>query len=584
MPIYDLVIRNGRIVDGTGAAGFSGDVAIEDGRIAAVGRIPAGSASAELDAAGLVVAPGFIDVHTHVDSTIHRLPKAENFVRDGVTTIVAGNCGSSVRDVKGYFERIRKEGAAVNVATLVGHNTVLRAVKGDKAGALSPQQMEQAKAIVERAMLDGAVGMSTGLIYTPGTYSSIEEVIELQKVAARHGGIYATHMRSEGAGILPAIDEAVRVGREANCRVQISHFKLPADAARTLGGANVTLGRVVEARASGVEVWLDQYPYTASSTSISTLLPDAFLEQGQSQAREQLKDRAVYERVLAQMRQQQEVERKRTHMAWAVVAACNAFPEYNGRNIREIAQIRKHCARGGAAAELLVDAGAPLPTVTMEDQLRTVLDLFMSGGVSCVFHTMNETEVETIMRSPLVAVASDSGIRDFRVGVPHPRGYGTNARVLGRYVRERKLLSLEEAVRKMTSLPALSFRFHDRGAIKVGNAADLTLFDPDRVIDKATFEEPHQYAEGVVHVIVNGEFVLRDGEMTEARPGTPVLGRSDARLGDGGGTCWQVHTRRGNPLRGHSTSTKGKVGSCGSGELRGTLRTETWWRRWRTGC
>jgi N-acyl-D-amino-acid deacylase len=407
----------------------------------------------------------------------------------------------------------------VNVATLIGHNTVLREVKGDKAGELTAEQMERARAMVERAMLDGAVGMSTGLIYTPGTYSRIEEIIELQKVAARHGGIYATHMRSEGAGIIPAIDEAVRVGREAGCRVQISHFKLPADVARTLGGASVTLQKVIDARASGMEVWLDQYPYTASSTSISTLLPDEFLEQGQGEAREQLKDRSVYERVLAQMREQQEVQRKRTHMAWAVVASCNAYPQYNGRNIREIAQIMKY---RGASPELLVDASTPLPPVTMEEQLRAVLDLFMSGGVSCVFHTMKETEVETIMRSPLVAVASDSGIRDYKVGVPHPRGYGTNARVLGRYVRERKVLTLEEAVRKMTSLPATSFRFADRGAIKVGNAADLTIFDPATVVDKATFEEPHQYAEGVVHVVVNGAFVVRKGTMTGALPGGPV--------------------------------------------------------------
>ena len=520
-PKYDLVIRNGSVVDGTGAPAIAADVAIKNGKIAAIGEVPDGAASSELDAQGLVVAPGFIDVHTHVDRDIHRLPRAENFVRDGVTTIVAGNCGSSVVDVKEYFDRISRDGAAVNVATLIGHNTVLREVKGDKAGELTPEQMERAKGIVERAMLDGAVGMSTGLIYTPGTYSKVGEIIELQKVAARHGGIYATHMRSEGSAILPAIEEAIRVGREANCRVQISHFKLPADAARTLGGANVTLGKVIEARASGLEVWLDQYPYTASSTSISTLLPDAFLEQGQGAAREQLKDRTVYERVLGQMRQTQEVERKRTHMAWAVVASCVAFPEYNGRNVREIAQVRKYRS-GGATPELMVDANAPLPAVTMEEQLRTVLDIFMAGGASCVFHTMNEGEVETIMRSPLVAVASDSGIRDFKVGVPHPRGYGTNARVLGRYVRERKVLTLEEAVRKMTSLPALSFRFHERGTIKIGNAADLTLFDPSTVIDKATFEEPHQYAEGIAHVIVNGRFVLREGKMTGELPGDPI--------------------------------------------------------------
>ena len=524
-PAYDLVIRHGKIIDGSGAPARAGDVAIAGGRIAAVGDVAPGAATAEIDATGLVVAPGFIDVHTHADADIHRLPFAENFVRDGVTTIVCGNCGYSVGDVKGFFDRVRKDGAAVNVATLIGHNTVLRSVKGDKAGELSPEQLEQAKGMVERAMRDGAVRMSTGLIYTPGAYSAVEEIIELMKVAARHGGVYATHMRSEGTNIVAAIDEAIRVGREAGCRVQISHFKLPADAARTLGGADVTLRKVIDARASGLEVWLDQYPYTASSTSISTLLPDKFLEQGQAAAREQLKDPAVYERVLAEMREQQEGQRKRTHMAWAVVASSVAHPEYNGRNIREIAQIRRYKPSSGAGTpELLADASNPLPAVTMEQQLRTALDLFMSGSVSCVFHTMNEAEVETIMRSPLVAVASDSGIRDFKVGVPHPRGYGTNARVLGVYVRERRVLTLEEAVRKMTSLPALSFRFADRGMLKEGMAADVTVFDPASIIDKATFEDPHQYAEGIRHVIVNGQPVLRDGALTGARPGTPLMG------------------------------------------------------------
>src|SRR3954469_16619683 len=266
-----------------GVFGFGG------GKIWAIGKIEH-RAVAEIDAGGLVVAPGFIDVHTHADEDVHSQPYAENFVRDGVTTIVTGNCGGSVRDVGQYLRRIQGKGCAINVATLIGHNTILKSVKGDRAGELTAAQMQQAKGIVRQAMLDGAVGLSTGLIYPPGQFSSTEEIIELQKVAAGFGGIYASHMRSEGSNILPAIDEALRIGREAKCRVEISHFKLPADAARKIGGSDVTLGRVISARAAGQEVWLDQYPYTASSTGITTLISDDYIAQGVAAAQKLLRD------------------------------------------------------------------------------------------------------------------------------------------------------------------------------------------------------------------------------------------------------------------------------------------------------
>ena len=526
-PNHELLIRDGHVIDGAGNAWIRADVLIRGGKIAAVGPNLAASPAAEvIDARNLTVAPGFIDVHTHADSgAIGSL--CENFIRDGVTTIVCGNCGGSPRDIGNYFDRLRTKGCALNVACLFGHNTVLEMTKGSVARKLTPEEMAKAKELVRKAMRDGAVGMSTGLIYRPGLYSDTEEIIELQREAAKFGGIYATHMRNEGSDIIDAIDEALRVGREADCRVEISHFKLPSDVAKKIGGADTTLGRVLAARAGGEEVWLDQYPYTASSTSLSVLLPDWVYEQGPEQAKQRLSDPEQVKKILADMRDNYEVKRHRASLGYAVIASCSAEPNLAGKNLYEVAQIFKARSQDkGKDVELLAAPGAlrKLPEPTMEEQYRAVVDLCRRGGASCVFHTMDEREVEDILQCPLVGIASDSGVRDFGVGQPHPRGYGTNARVLGHYVRDRKVIPLEDAVRKMTSLPATAFRFTERGLLRPGYVADVTIFDDQTVTDKATFERPHQYAEGIVHVIVNGYPVLRDGKMTGLLPGKPVLG------------------------------------------------------------
>ena len=525
----DLIIRNGRIIDGSGNPWFYGDVAVRAGLIVAVGDVGHLAAREVVDARGNVVAPGFIDVHTHADTDLYKLPQAENFVRDGVTTIVTGNCGYGVRDVGEYFDRLRTNGVALNVATLIGHNTVLRALKGDKAGELTAEQMDQGKQIVREAMRDGAVGMSTGLIYKPGIWSSTEEIVELQSVAAEFGGIYASHMRSESNRILDAIDEALTVGRLSGSRVQISHFKLPRDVSATIG-REATIRKVLAARAAGQEVWLDQYPYTASQTSLDTLLPDWVMQDGADEAKRKLQDPEVVAKVLADMKQAHEVGRKRTDMSFAVISSSRAVPTLVGRNVKEAAQVMKLKRQTGATTEpveLLGDKDHPptsLPAVTMEDQYRAIIEIYLRGGASCVFHTMDEAVVETILACPLVAVASDSGVREFGVAQPHPRGYGTNARVLGKYVRERGVITLEDAVRKMTSLPATAFRFHDRGLVRPGYAADLVIFDPQKVTDRATFEKPHAYAEGFTHVFVNGQLVLENETMTGKLPGKPVLG------------------------------------------------------------
>jgi N-acyl-D-amino-acid deacylase len=524
-PNHELIVRHGKIVDGAGNPWFYGDVLIHGGEIAAIGNVAPRAHVEEIDATDLIVAPGFIDVHTHADRDVLRSPLAENFVRDGVTTIVTGNCGYGVRDVGEYFRGIRERGAAINVATLIGHNAVLEAVKGGGDARLTPEQFAKAKEIIRQAMRDGAVGMSTGLIYRPGIYSPPEEIIELQKVAAEFGGIYATHMRNEGSGILDAIDEALRVGREAHCRVEISHFKLPRDIAQQIGGASTTLGKVLSARAAGQEVWLDQYPYTASSTSITVMLPDWVYDKGSDEAQKRLDDPQQVTKMLADMKDQYEIKRHRPNLGYAVVSSCKSDPAFVGRNLYEVAQIIKlRQQNSGKNVELLKTDPDKLPDVTMEEQYQAVIDICRRGGASCVFHTMDEQEVKDILSCPLVAVASDSGIRDFGSGQPHPRGYGTNCRVLGRYVRELNVITLEDAIRKMTSLPATAFRFSRRGFIRPGYVADLTIFDPKTVTDKATFEQPHQYSQGIRFVIVNGYPVLAGGEMTGMLSGVPVSG------------------------------------------------------------
>lgn len=519
---FDLLVRGGRVFDGSGNPWFYADIGVVEGRVAAVGDLSGASAVSVVDATGLVVAPGFIDVHTHADDDLYSMPYAENFIRDGVTSIVTGNCGGSVRDIGKYFEDLATTGTALNVATLVGHNTILKTVKGDTGAALTPGQMEKAKGLVREAMLDGAVGMSTGLIYTPGKYSGVEEIVELQKEAAAFGGVYATHMRSEGSEILAAIDEALRVGREAGCRVQISHFKVGAGTLE--GGSRTTLAKVEAARAAGQEVWLDQYPYTASSTGMSVLFPDWLMEKGNDEARKTLQDPEGVKRILADLKAYHEGQRKRTDFEWAVIASSRAYPSLAGKSLQEAAERLAWRAEHGEASGWAEVDRARLTKVSLDDVYRAIIDIQLKGGASCVYHGMVDDDVERIMRSPLAAVCSDSGVRRFGSGNPHPRGYGSNARVLARYVREKGVLTIEEAIRKMTSLPALEFRMADRGLIRPGYWADLVVFNPDTVQDRSTFEKPHQYSTGFEYVIVNGEPVIEKGALTGKLPGLPIFG------------------------------------------------------------
>ena len=520
---FDLLIESARVVDGTGSAWYRADVGIRDGRIARIGRLSGEAAARVVDAQDRVLAPGFVDVHTHVEGNLPAAPDAENLLADGVTTVVTGNCGGSETDLAAWFGKLEGSGTAVNVASLVGHNSIRAAVMGYASRAPSAEELGRMEALVDRAMRDGAVGFSTGLIYTPGTFSRPDEVAALARVAARRGGLYATHMRSENDRVFPAIDEAIAVARDARIPLEISHYKVTS---KRLWGSSARMLEIVEAaRREGLDVTVDQYPYTASASGLDVLLPDWVLESPVSARHEmirRLKDSGERQRIAAEMTARLSGPLGHDHLDYAVVARSPWEPALEGRSIRQI--------NAGAS-------GRPARPDDLAHEVETVLDLCLDGGESgrgsvcgtqMVYHTMDEQDVERIFESPLTMVARDGGVEWSGLGAPHPRSYGSSARVLARFVRERGLVPLEEAVRKMTSLPAGRFGFEDRGLVKEGFRADLVLFDPDEVEDLSTFETPHRLSRGFDLVLVNGRIVREEGAPTCERPGMVLRGRAAA--------------------------------------------------------
>jgi N-acyl-D-amino-acid deacylase len=499
----DILIRNGKIIDGTGNNWYYGDLAVKDGKILSTGRNLPHTATRIIDATGLIIAPGFIDVHTHLEGDEDRDPKATSFILDGVTTCITGNCGSSTIDIGSYLNWVDSLKTSINIATLIGHNDVRKAVMGRANREATPDELDRMKAIVDKAMRAGAFGLSTGLIYIPGTFTKTSEIVELAKVASAYDGIYATHMRDEGDSVVQAIEEALTIGKEARIPVQISHFKLSGQ--HNWGRSRETVPLIEQARKQGIDVTIDQYPYTASSTSISTLLPDALLADGQDSIRARLQRpdvrRSVREHILARLK-----KRKLRHLSYAVVASFAPDSNYNGKSIEEINRLmgRRHKAKYEA---------------------ETVMDIMSRGGASAVFHGMSETDITRIMRYPFNMIASDATIRIPGLGVPHPRGYGTNARVLARYVRELQVITLEEAIRRMTALPAQKFQLLDRGLIRPGMAADIVVFDENTVEDLATYEKPHAYSTGFRYVIVNGILTVENGVHTGLRAGKALYHR-----------------------------------------------------------
>jgi N-acyl-D-amino-acid deacylase len=494
---YDVVIHNARVVDGSGNPWYRASIALNDGRIAAVGDLAGVTAARMIDARDRVVAPGFIDVHTHIEGMVEKLPRGDNYLMDGVTTVVTGNCGGSFQDLAKSFATLDAAGLGLNVASLIGHNTVRRQVMETANRPATSDEIARMQELVEKGMRDGAVGFSTGLIYIPGTYSNSAEVVALAMAAAKYGGVYASHMRDEGAKVLDAISEALRVGREAGMRVQLSHFKI--DNRKLWGFSEKSLALVERARREGVDVVVDQYPYDRSSTNIGITMPSWALADGREKIKERLADPTTRKKIAREM---ERIVKALGHKdySYAMVAACAWDRSIEGKTIPEITVMRGRKKR-------------------LKDQIETILDIQADGGAQMVYHSMGEVDVERIMKHPVAGVASDGGIREFGEGVTHPRSYGTNARVLAEFVRARGILSLEDAIRKMTSLPSRTFGFRDRGMVREGSWADLVIFDPERVQDKATFQEPHQFSEGFDFVLVNGVIAVEDGKLTDARGG-----------------------------------------------------------------
>ncbi|UCD79185.1 MAG: D-aminoacylase [Desulfobacterales bacterium] len=526
---YDVIIKNGRIIDGSGNPWFQADIGIVGGAIAAVFRTGGGMEGKRvIDAAGKVVSPGFIDTHSHDDAYVLIDPQCSQKVLQGVTTDVIGNCGFSLaplsdarcndfrtasalmggnqlgddfwslRAFAQYLARLDSAKLGINVLPLVGHGTIRIAVIGYENRDPSESEMVQMKQMTAEAMQAGAFGLSTGLIYVPANYAHTEEVIQLARVAAKHGGIYTTHMRSESNYEMEAIEETLKIARASGIAVHISHHKIAGQ--KNWGNSRLTLKTFADARTEGLTVTWDQYPYRAGSTFLPAALPPHVQAQGTRQVAEKLADPAVRRQI------RQEIESSEDH-SWEnlirgagfeniIISASPRNPDFVGKSIAAIAEMT-----GKDPFEVYFDLVA-------EEQMEAGMVIFM----------MDDEDIERILRHPGTMIGSD-GIPSFGTAKPHPRMTGTFPRVLGRYAREKGVITLEEAIRKMTSLPAQTFGLYKKGLVRPGMDADLVVFDPDTIIDKSTFEDPLQPPEGIHWVIVNGEVAAEDGKIAGATSG-----------------------------------------------------------------
>jgi len=516
---YSVVIKGGKIVDGSGNPWYMGDVAVDGDRIAKVGELGKYDAGKVIDAAGLLVTPGFIDVHTHTDSSFLVNPKADSKIRQGVTTEIAGNCGNSLapitelgksfdrreldelgiafdwNSVSEYLTRLEKAGMPVNLGTLIGHGTVRSSVMGYEARAPSASELEEMKALVDQGMGDGAFGLSTGIKYAPGVYADTQEIVELSKVVAKHGGLYATHIRNQGGKLIESIDESIVIGREAGCPVHIAHLKVKG---RTNWGKSFNMLRVIdEARDEGVDVTYDQYPYVAASTGAFAITPKWAREGGVESFLERLKDPEERKKIEEGVTEQEDW----TGSLKLQVCKFDPDPSYEGKSIAEIAELRGK-SRQAAMCDLLLEAGGRVPLI-----------LFFGW----------DPDVEAIMSHHAMMIGSDgsslANYGELGKGKPHPRNYGAFTRFLGRYVLRKKVMSIEDGVRRMTSFPALRYHLEGRGLLKAGSYADVTVVNPKTLIDTADFQDPHQYGEGVEYVMVNGTLAIEKGEYNEALAG-----------------------------------------------------------------
>ncbi len=508
-PAYDLLIRHGRIVDGTGSPWYRGDLALRGDRIVEIAASIDAPAGRVIDVGGNVVAPGFIDIHTHARRGIFEVPTAPNYARQGVTSIFEGPDGSSPLPLAPFLEKLDALPKPLNIGSFVGQGSIRTAVIGNVNRPATSKEIRKMEALVEQAMRDGAFGLSTGLFYVPGAFTPTGEVVALARVAGRFGGIHISHQRDDAAKVLDSVRETIEIGEQGGLPTQVTHHKVIGTA--NWGRAAETLRLIDEARARGVDVTSDQYPYTASSTSIqAALLPAWALEGGRDAIAARLKDPATRAKVRAGAVAMIRDERGGGDPKNVRLASCRFDPSLAGQTLADVTRRR--------GMEPTIDNAADATLWIVEQ-----------GGCQGIFHAMSDEDVERILRHPATMVASDGEVPVFGEANPHPRSYGTFARVLGVYVREKRTLTLEDAIRKMTSFPAARLGLADRGLLRAGMKADLTAFDPARVRDTATFEKPHQYAEGVSLVIVNGQVIVENGEMTAARPGQVLRARHGAR-------------------------------------------------------
>jgi dihydroorotase/N-acyl-D-amino-acid deacylase len=501
---YDLLIRNVRILDGTGAPWFRGDLAVRGDTIAAAGHVPAAEAGTVIDGKGLVLAPGFIDIHTHARRGILQVPTADNYTRQGVTTLVEGQDGSSPVPLAPFLDRVAAARPSANFGMLIGQGSVRESVLGNVDRIADPAELARMVQLVSDGMRDGAFGLSTGLFYTPGSFSPTEEIIPLARAAGVMGGIHVSHMRDEASHIIDSVRETIRIGEMGGLPTQITHHKIIGT--ENWGKSVETLRLVEEARARGVDVTIDQYPYTASSTSIAAaLMPKWALEGSRQDVVKRLTDPEQRGRIKQAVINMLKHERGGGDPTRVAISSCRWDPSLDGKNLSEVTR--------GFGME---------PTI--ENAAEAAMRIEERGGAQGIFHAISEEDLQRILRFPLTMIASDGEVTVFGKESPHPRSYGTFVRVLGVYVREKQVLQLEEAVRRMTSLPAMRLGLADRGIIRPGMKADLVLFDPQRVRDRATFENPHQYPEGIMTVVVNGQVIFDGKGMTAARPGRVLHG------------------------------------------------------------
>ena len=499
VPPMDYVIRNATLYDGTGKPGMKGDIALAGARIAAIGTFELTGKPAIIDGTGLFVAPGFIDLHTHCDTGENPLTGPAGrankcYLMQGVTTAVTGNCGSGPTDLKDFFGKLEANGVGTNVIHQAPHNSIRTRVLGNANRAPTADELAKMEAIVDELMKDGAWGLSTGLIYTPGTYARTDEIIALAKVAARHGGFYASHIRDEGTGLLVAIEEALRIGREAGLPVHVSHIKC--SGRRAWDKAADAIALIEDARKKGQVVSADQYPYIASSTSLSaTVIPTQFREGSPKEYRARLDD-----------------PEKGLHIRKAVEE------RLGGRDGGKSIQIARYRSNPQWQGQTL----AAIALAEKKEPAEIVLEIERNGGASVVNFGMKEDDVRLYMKQLFVATASDGSSQVPGETVPHPRSYGTFPRKIGRYAIEDGVIPLEQAIRSSSGLPADILRLKDRGYLKPGYYADVVVFDPKTYRDKATFDKPHQYAEGVRYLFVNGKAVIADGKYLDVLAGKPL--------------------------------------------------------------